>query len=102
MLDLIRTLFRIRKKRRALPSSASPKIGSTIVRNNLKIKLSQPLDPELWSWLQLSGWRVNTVRNDRRAYVALSEDALARLIAAPPDQRTRLHARLTNSANGKR
>lgn len=100
MLDLLRTLFRIRKTRQVPSSGPMPKLGSTLVRQGVKMKVSQPMDPELWDWLQLSGWRVSTVRNDRRKSIVLPSDAMARLLAVDADERGKVHAQLISVAEG--
>ena len=101
MIDFFRTLFGIRKKRKALPATESPQIGATIVRRNVKIKVSQPCDPELWDWMLLSGWRVNPVRNDRRVCVSLPRDAIDQLNAAGVGKWARVHDRLLKSVSKK-
>ena len=98
MIDFVRNLFGVRKKRKALPTSSVPQIGGTIIRNNVKVKVSQPIDPELWEWMQLSGWRVNKVKNDRRKYLGLPKDALAQLAAVSPESRAQIHTSLLGKA----
>ena len=98
MIDSLRTLFGIRKQRRGLPSTPVPQPGSSIVRNGYKIKLAQPCNPELWDWLLLVGWRVNPVRNDRRAYQNLPADAIRQLNAAGVENRAKVHEKLLQAA----
>lgn len=101
MIDFFRTLFGIRKKRKLLPATARPQIGATIVRRNVKIKVSQPCDPALWDWMLLSGWRVNPMRNDRRVCVSLPRDAIDQLNAAGVDKWAKVHDRLLKSVSKK-
>ena len=98
MVDLLRTLLGIRKKRKSLPTDLEPKRDARIVRNNLEIKLEQPVAPELWDWMLLSGWRVNPAANDRRRYVRLSPESLQQLIVASNESRPKVHARLISKA----
>lgn len=87
MKDFLRTVLGIRKKRRSLPVTSTPRPGASLIRNGDKIKLNQPCDDELWDWLLLMGWRVCAVRNDRRRYRLLPADAIRRLKAASVDTR---------------
>jgi len=101
MLDFLRTLFGIRKTRQVPQSGPMPKLGSTLVRQGAKMKVSQPMGPELWDWLQLSGWRVSTVRKDRRKSVVLPSDAMVRLMAVGAEERGKVHAQLLSAAEGR-
>jgi len=94
VIDFFRNLLKIRKKRRPLPTGPRPQVGSIIVRKMTRIRVSQPIPPDLWDWLLLSGWRVNTFRNDRRRYRTLPDGVLSQLAAAAPERRSELHARL--------
>jgi len=88
--DFFRNLFGIRQKRRSPPVTPAPQLGATIIRNGVKIKITQSCDGELWDWLLLSGWRVNNVRNDRRKGIVLPRDAIKHLKAASVDERTKI------------
>lgn len=94
MINFFRNLLKIRKKRRPLPSGPRPQVGSIIVRRSLRIRVSQPIHPDLWDWLMLSGWRVNTYKNDRRRYHTLPSGVLSQLAAVAPEHRSELHAQL--------
>ena len=98
MFDFARTLLGIRKKRRPLPTGLTPKPGTTIVRENVKIRIDQPITQELWDWMLLSGWRVNPVLKDRRHYAALPQNALQQLLVTQSEMRAKVHDRLINSA----
>ncbi len=99
MRDFLRTLFGVRKKRRPFPSGPRPGVGAVIVRRELCMKVTQAIEPELWEWLMLSGWRVNAMRNERRRFVSLPTTALSLLIAAGADKRAKVHANLINEAS---
>lgn len=101
MKDLIRTLLGIRKKRKSLPLSPPPRTGTVIVRKNIKAVVPKRISSELWDWMMLSGWRVNPVRNDRRNYAILPDDALDQLIRASEDQRSNIHNSLLRSAESQ-
>ena len=94
MIDFFRTLLKIRTRRRPLSTKPRPQVGSIIVRGNVRIRVSQPIHPDLWDWMLLSGWRVNTYRKDRRRYQTLPDAVLSELVAAPPQNRSELHSRL--------
>mgnify|MGYP001178341076 CR=1 FL=1 len=98
MKNFIRNFLGIRKKRRGLPSGPVPLLGASLIRGRLKMKVNEPVTEELWHWMLLLGWRANNVQNDRRSYTNLPGNALALLIAAGPDTRESVHARLINSA----
>ncbi|GAB2888270.1 hypothetical protein GCM10027046_15830 [Uliginosibacterium flavum] len=98
MKDFFRTMFGIRKKRAGLRASGAPQAGASIVRNGIKITLTQACDRDLWDWLLLSGWRVNPVSNDRRHYASPPETAVMQLLNARTEERTEAHARVLRSA----
>ena len=98
MIDSLRTLFGIRKKRAGLLASGAPQAGASIVRNGIKIALTQACDRDLWDWLLLSGWRVNPVSNDRRRYASPPDTAVMQLLSARSEERTDAHARVLRSA----
>jgi hypothetical protein len=97
MKDLIRKIFNIRTKRKALPTSEKPDVGSVIVRRGLRIKVTESIDPELWDWMLLVGWRANNFRKDRRHYTDLPNDTLSKLKAAGASEREIFHSRLLRS-----
>jgi hypothetical protein len=102
MKDLVRTLFGIRKKRRALPLSAPPTEGAVIVRNDIKAIVTRPVNEELWDWMMLSGWRLNPVKNDRRQYRSLPHGAIDQLINCDKERRSSLHRNLLQSVQPPR
>ncbi len=79
----------------------APKIGASIVRDGVKIKLAQSCDDEVWEWLVLCGWRVCSVRNDRRHYVQLPMDAITRLKAASVSERDSVMEELLQAARSR-
>ncbi len=95
LTDLLRTLFRIRKKRRLPPASSQPPLGASIVRDRLKISLKVPIDGDEWRFLASKGWRAIDVRKDRRQYHLVPEKFLLRLHKATSDEeRVLLHERM--------
>ncbi|MDP5240984.1 hypothetical protein Q9Q94_15690 [Uliginosibacterium sp. 31-16] len=88
MINSLRTLLGIRTKRQPLPITSAPRPGASIVKGDYRIKTNQPCDGELWDWLLLMGWRVSSVRNDRRGYQEMPADTITRLKAASIESRS--------------
>lgn len=93
LLDSIRTFFHIRTKRQLAPPGAMPQIGSSIVLDNLKIKLKHPINIEQWHWFSNLGWRTIDTRNERRRYTCLSDQVLMILLEADKKSREGLYQR---------
>lgn len=94
MKDFFRNLLSIRQQRSPTPVGPLPAVGTTIVRQDVKMHVTLPLPRELWDWLVLSGWRNLPVKNDRRKGLLLPESALQTLLQTPPQERNRVHERL--------
>jgi hypothetical protein len=82
----IRTLFRIRRKRRMPPVGSRPAINTYICRGDLKMLVTHEIDEPMWQWLALQNWRKSTVSNDRRRYRYLPEKACRALVRAPREE----------------
>lgn len=98
MRDLLRTLFSVRQKRRAPPVGPAPTVGGSIIRGQVKMAVTHPIEPDLWSWLVLSGWRSVPVKHDRRKCMVLPKSALKELISADIQERDATHAQLLGKA----
>ncbi len=94
MKNFVRNLLSIRKERRPYPLGPAPKVGSEIVLGDIKMKITHPISSELWSWLTLSGWRSVPVSQDRRRNTMLPDNACRALVAASPQEREQIYARL--------
>lgn len=94
MKDFIRTLLGIRQKRQSLPPSHTPSNRATLIRGGVKMSVNTQISTDLWDWLMLSGWRVNTYRNDRRKYSQMPDNALQQLMTANSGERGTLHKKL--------
>ncbi|MFZ6751333.1 hypothetical protein [Undibacterium sp. Ren11W] len=101
MHDLLRKIFGIRQKRKALPASAVPAVGASLIRDGITMKVTVPLDEELWDWMLLSDWRVVNVRHERRSHVKLPDSALKHLVAANHENRAKVHAHLIQTLSTK-
>ena len=99
MKDWIRTVLSIRQKRRPAPVGPLPEVGAFVIRDELKMLITQPPPPELWDWMVLSGWRNLPIKTDRRKGTLAPEGALKALIdATDPQVRNRVHARILEQA----
>lgn len=101
MHDLLRKIFGIQQKRRTLPASPVPAVGACLVRDGITMKVTVPLDEELWDWMQLSDWRVVNVPHERRHHVKLPDSALKHLVAADHENRAKVHAHLLHISKSK-
>lgn len=98
MKDLLRTLFSVRQKRRTPPVGPVPTVGASIIRGQVKMVVTHPIEPDLWNWLVLSGWRTVPVKHDRRKCMVLPRSALQALIDADVMERDATHASLLTTA----
>lgn len=80
LIHMLRSLLGIRTERQILPLGVKPQIGSTLVRNRLKVRLRTPLDDEQWQWLGQMGWRRVDMRANRRCYEALPDRTMRKLL----------------------
>jgi hypothetical protein len=92
--DAARTLFKVRVKRKVPTSKRYPKSGSFIVRADAQMLVTPELSEELWEWLVLQGWRVNSFSQDRRQYAEWPANSIAILAKAPAGERENLYRRL--------
>ncbi|MDP3652630.1 MAG: hypothetical protein Q8R67_13195 [Rhodoferax sp.] len=95
--DRVRTLIGIRKVRQLPVPRGKPALGTSIVLDNLRIRLLHPIDESFWQWLSSKGWRamaLNVHKNQRR-YRLVPEKVLVQMILAPPAERERIHGQLT-------
>ena len=92
--DTLRTLMRVRVERELPPPGAKPPIGSSIVRDRLRIRLKHPINSEQWEWFVLQGWRTIDMRTNRRHYTCVPEKILGKLLEAGAPERDVLHREL--------
>jgi hypothetical protein len=71
-----------------------PQIGSSIVLDNLRIKLKHPINIEQWHWFSKLGWRTVDMRTDRRKYICLPDIVLMKLLDADKVNRETLYQSL--------
>jgi len=95
--NLIRNALHIRRERALAPAGPMPQIGSSIVRDKLRIRLKYPLSKEQWNWFTANGWRTVDMRNNRRQYISVPDNILLDLLdllELEGPERAVLHARL--------
>lgn len=93
LIDTIRSVLRIRVQRRAPPPGPLPQVGSSIVRDKLRIRIKHPIDAELWCWLSKKGWRKVDMRINRRNYTNVPDHVLDQLSDASETTREEVYQR---------
>jgi len=92
--NVIRNVLKIRKERAIDPPGPMPQIGSSIVRDRLRIRLKYPISNEQWDWFTARGWRAIDMRNNRREYTSVPDKILIKLLERQGAEREDLHQRL--------
>ena len=92
--NTIRNVLNIRKDRALIPAGPKPQIGSSIVRERLRIRLKYHITAEQWEWFTEHGWRTVDMRNNRREYTSVPDKILVKLLERQGAERNELHARL--------
>jgi len=100
--NTIRNVLNIRKERAIAPPGPMPQIGSSIVRDRLRIKLKYPISNEQWDWFTAQGWRTVDMRNNRREYTSVPDKILVKLLERQGAERNELHARLIKKSSAPR
>jgi hypothetical protein len=91
----LRALLGIRQARRIPLPGPIPKVGGSIVLNNLRIRLRHPIDHEEWAWLINKGWRSIDMRTNRRAYTLVPNDIVFTMFSKDKTRRETIHSNLT-------
>lgn len=99
--DRVRTLIGIRRVRQLPAPKGKPALGTSIVLENLRMRLVHPIDEDFWRWLSSKGWRAMLVnmRKDRRRYHLISEKVLVQMILANEAVREQIHSHLTQAGS---
>jgi len=97
LIDNTRTLVGIRKVRTPPVAGEKPSLGTSIVRDDLRIRVRHPIDDTLWTWLTDRGWRAMETRNNRRQYRLVSDKVLVKLIKADPRERESIESTLASA-----
>src|SRR5208282_3216624 len=96
----VRSLMGERKQRLLPRRSAKPRIGAQIVHVEARVRLvvQAGMSDELWLWLLDRGWRVATVRPDRRRYRDIPGSWATLLIDSDPVSREQVLAKAIEEA----
>lgn len=100
--DAIRTLMKVRAVRELPPPGPKPPVGSSIVRDGLRIRLKYPISSEQWEWFTLHGWRTIDMRANRRHYTCVPDKFLDKLLDVGELERDTLHQQLIKFADERR
>jgi len=92
--NTIRNVLNIRKERSIAPAGPMPQIGSSVVRERLRIRLKYPITKEQWEWFTAHGWRTVDMRTERREYTSVPDKILVKLLEKQGAERDALHLRL--------
>jgi hypothetical protein len=98
MFDSLRTLVGIRRVRQVTPAREKPSVGSSIVRDQLRIRVKYAIDDEFWRWLASKGWRPMPLKNNRRRYKVVPERIFIKLLAADLAEREEVENQLSRFA----
>lgn len=92
--NTIRNVLNIRKERSLAPVGPMPQIGSSVVRDRLRIRLKYPITSEQWDWFTAQGWRTVDMRTERREYTSVPDKIVLKLLEKQGADRDALHMRL--------
>lgn len=96
MVDRLRTFAGIRRVRELAPVREKPSVGSSIVRDQLRIRVKFTLDDPFWNWLVDKGWRPMPLQNNRRKYTVVPERIFVKLLSGDLAQREEIDLQLRN------
>lgn len=99
----LRSLIGERYQRKLPRRSAKPRIGTSIihVEAGLRLVVQAGMSDELWLWLLDWGWRVVTVRPDRRRYRDIPGSWVTILIDSDPTSREKLFPKAIEDAQSR-
>lgn len=94
LIDNVRTMTGVRKVRQLSGSKEKPAAGTSIVLDNLRLRIRYPIEDELWQWLYAMGWRAMPLANNRRRYRVISERVVLKMFKADLPERNAIHERI--------
>jgi hypothetical protein len=94
LIDNVRTMTGVRKARQLSGSKDKPPVGTSIVREDLRMRIRYPIDDELWQWLLSMDWRAMPLSNNRRRYRLVAEKVVLKLFKADQAERHAMHNKL--------
>jgi len=91
VIDSVRTLLGVRRKRAVPAPGPKPRLGARIVKDDVRMTVQAGLADATWHWLVLHGWREDTFRRNRRRYRDVPPSLVAEIFdAADPDECAKL------------
>lgn len=85
------------KERRRLAAAKKPPLkDSYIVKQQIAIKVTEKMRPDLWDWFVLMGWREVNLETNRRKVRRLHDGTFAKLAEAKPAEREVIYRDLFN------
>ena len=82
LIDSVRTMLNVRRRRAVPPAGAKPRLGARIVKDDVRITVQAGLTDATWSWLVQHGWREDRFRNNRRRYREVPPSLVAHIFDA--------------------
>jgi hypothetical protein len=73
-----------KERRRLARVGKLPIIGAYIAKQQIAIKVTEPMHSSLWEWLVLIGWREVDIKTNRRKIRRLHDDTFSKLARAQP------------------
>jgi hypothetical protein len=85
------------KERRCLVRAGKrPAVNVYITKQQIAIKLTEPITAELWDWLVLMGWREVDIQSNRRKITRLHDETFSKLANARHDEREAIYRSILN------
>jgi len=88
----LRSWLKIRQPRGLPARGRKPRIGASVVRDDVRMTVQAGLGDDLWEWLLDNDWRELRFRPDRRKYREVPPSLVTRFIDAAPENRQRILA----------
>jgi len=80
------------KERRRLPRAGKPPaINAYIAKQQTTMKITAPVNQELWDWLVLMGWREFEIKSNRRKIRRLDDRVFSKLAQADQQDREAIY-----------
>ncbi len=100
MFDALKTMIfggkPAKERRRLARASKRPAIDAYITKQQIAIKVTEPMTAELWDWLVLMGWREVDIKSNRRKIRRLHDETFAQLVNAKPAEREAVYRAILN------
>ncbi|MFA7350044.1 MAG: hypothetical protein WC009_04750 [Methylotenera sp.] len=100
MFDALKTMIfggkPAKERRRLVRASKRPAINVYITKQQIAIKVTEPMTTELWDWLVLMGWREVDIKSNRRKITRLHDETFSKLANAKPVEREAVYRAILN------